>query len=151
MLRTTALVLLIQVLTGCAGGYWHRQMKAFEVAGNCERCTPVAGTIESDQVTGAIERRLYNLTGAVVRTASGNRLKADSVRFNGATGAFESADLRGYLLADEVVVSLASGASIQVYAKRAKSIRGGMVYTDAHLARKGTAIRAHRVRSFVAK
>lgn len=149
MLRMTVLVLLTQLAPACTSGYWQRQMATFDVSGGCERCASVAGSIESDEVSGAIEPRLYNLTNALVRTAGGDRLKAGAVQFNGATGAFESTDMKGYLRAHEVVVYLTF--PIDVYAKRAESDRGGQLYIDSQVVRGETALRAHRIRAFSAK
>ncbi|MFH1570242.1 MAG: hypothetical protein ABIL09_19780 [Gemmatimonadota bacterium] len=145
MARAAVFVLVMQLVAGCAGGYWARQEAHFGVAGTCERCAPVTGTIASDQVNGPIEPRLYGLTGALVRTAAGDRVKADSVRFNGATGAFESAEMKGYILDGEVVIYTRQ-APMQVTAKRAKFGRIGEEYVDVELIRGGTAIRAHRAR-----
>ncbi len=98
--RTSILVPLIFI--GCASGYWPSSERTS--AWNCPvNAAPLYGAPSKAIRPTDPSSRDYHLTNALIRSCGGNRLKATEVRFNGATGAFESADMKGYMLTDELV------------------------------------------------
>lgn len=148
-MRRLLLILMPVLLAGCWHGYWHGywagQGKRFDLEGACDRCSPVAGTIESAEQNGRIEARIYRVSDALIRSDSGHRIKADTLRFNGATGAFETSEMRGYLLPDMIVVYTQRGESHDVSADHLETTRKGYEIEGGDVRKGGSAVRGDEI------